>query len=91
MRAAAARVRQGVRGVHAVPRHAALLRQMHRDWLGDIYEWAGKYRTVELEKEGFIRDCSTPTGMQMLKSTFWGRLGRYEKDSVYSQSQTGAR
>ncbi len=32
---------------------AALLRQMHRVWLGGIYEWVGKYRTVELEKEGF--------------------------------------
>ena len=31
----------------------ALLRQMHRDWLGDIYEWAGQYRTVELSKGGF--------------------------------------
>jgi cell filamentation protein len=32
---------------------ADLLRQMHRDWLGEIYEWAGSYRTVELEKDGF--------------------------------------
>ena len=31
----------------------ALLKQMHRDWLGVIFEWAGKYRTVELEKSGF--------------------------------------
>lgn len=33
--------------------NAALLRQMHRDWLGEIYEWAGEYRRVELEKDGF--------------------------------------
>lgn len=32
---------------------AALLKQMHRDWLGEIYEWAGNYRIVELEKGGF--------------------------------------
>jgi cell filamentation protein len=32
---------------------AALLRAMHRDWLGGIYEWAGEYRTVELSKGGF--------------------------------------
>jgi cell filamentation protein, protein adenylyltransferase len=32
---------------------AALLREMHRDWLGEIYEWAGAYRTVELSKGGF--------------------------------------
>ena len=32
---------------------AALFREMHRDWLGEIYEWAGQYRTVELSKGGF--------------------------------------
>jgi len=26
---------------------------MHRDWLGGIYEWAGRYRTVELTKGSF--------------------------------------
>lgn len=32
---------------------AALICRMHRDWLGGIYEWAGRYRTVELSKGGF--------------------------------------
>jgi cell filamentation protein len=32
---------------------AKMLRQMHRDWLGAIYEWAGQYRTVELAKSDF--------------------------------------
>lgn len=32
---------------------ANLICQMHRDWLGGIYEWAGTYRTVEMEKSGF--------------------------------------
>jgi cell filamentation protein len=27
--------------------------QMHRDWLGEIYPWAGHYRTVEMSKDGF--------------------------------------
>lgn len=27
---------------------------MHKDWLGDIYTWAGNYRTVEMSKEGFV-------------------------------------
>lgn len=31
-----------------------LLRRMHRDWLGDIYEWAGEYRSVEMGKGGFV-------------------------------------
>ena len=32
---------------------AALLREMHGDWLRGIYEWAGQYRTVELQKGDF--------------------------------------
>jgi cell filamentation protein len=27
--------------------------RMHRDWLGGIYKWAGRYRTVELAKGDF--------------------------------------
>ncbi len=32
---------------------AEILRRMHQDWLGGIYEWAGRYRTVELTKVDF--------------------------------------
>jgi cell filamentation protein len=32
---------------------AALICQMHRDWLGGLYAWAGRYRKVELSKTGF--------------------------------------
>jgi cell filamentation protein len=32
---------------------AKLICEMHRDWLDDIYEWAGQYRTVNLTKDGF--------------------------------------
>src|ERR1700744_5597409 len=32
---------------------AAFICQMHREWLGGIYGWAGKYRTVEMSKGGF--------------------------------------
>jgi cell filamentation protein len=32
---------------------ADLLCQMHRDWLGKLYAWAGCYRTVELAKGKF--------------------------------------
>jgi cell filamentation protein len=32
---------------------AATIRQMHADWLGGIYEWAGHYRTVDMSKGGF--------------------------------------
>jgi cell filamentation protein len=32
---------------------SALLCQMHRDWLGELYAWAGQYRKVELQKGDF--------------------------------------
>lgn len=32
---------------------AELICRMHRDWLGDLYEWAGRYRTVDVAKAGF--------------------------------------
>ena len=32
---------------------AELLRAMHRDWLGGLYAWAGRYRTIELQKGSF--------------------------------------
>jgi cell filamentation protein len=32
---------------------AAMICRMHRDWLGEIYPWAGRYRTVELRKGSF--------------------------------------
>ncbi|MCL4498840.1 MAG: Fic family protein [Chloroflexi bacterium] len=31
-----------------------LIRQMHRDWLGEIYEWAGSYRTVDMSRDRFM-------------------------------------
>jgi len=29
------------------------LRDCHRAWLGDIYEWAGEYRQINVSKDGF--------------------------------------
>ncbi|MEK6210913.1 MAG: Fic family protein [Pseudomonadota bacterium] len=29
------------------------VQDMHRTWLGGIYEWAGEYRSVNISKEGF--------------------------------------
>lgn len=31
-----------------------LIKAMHRDWLRDLYEWAGDYRTVEMAKGDFM-------------------------------------
>lgn len=30
------------------------IRRIHRVWLGDIYEWAGEYRSVNVSKAGFM-------------------------------------
>lgn len=32
---------------------ADLIKQMHKEWLGKIYEWAGSYRTVDVAKGDF--------------------------------------
>jgi cell filamentation protein len=32
---------------------AADLSALHKDWLGEIYEWAGKYRQVNISKDDF--------------------------------------
>jgi cell filamentation protein len=32
---------------------AELVCRMHRDWLGHLYGWAGRYRTVDMSKGGF--------------------------------------
>jgi cell filamentation protein len=32
---------------------AADLCQWHKQWLGEVYEWAGKYRQVNISKGGF--------------------------------------
>jgi cell filamentation protein len=32
----------------------SLIKEMHAEWLGGIYEWAGRFRTVEMSKGGFV-------------------------------------
>jgi cell filamentation protein len=32
---------------------AADICKIHKIWLGDIYEWAGRYRQVKMDKDGF--------------------------------------
>lgn len=34
--------------------NVALLKSWHRRWLGNIYEWAGQERTVNISKGGFM-------------------------------------
>jgi cell filamentation protein len=44
---------------------ARLLCAMHRDWLGGIYEWAGRYRTVNVSKSGFSWPPASLVGRNM--------------------------
>jgi len=32
---------------------SADLREWHRRWLGNVFSWAGEYRTVNMAKDGF--------------------------------------
>ena len=44
---------------------AEFIRNMHRDWLGGIYAWAGSYRTVEMSKGGFTWPPASRVGDNM--------------------------
>ena len=44
---------------------ASMLCQMHQDWLGKIYDWAGRYRNVEVSKGGFIWPPARLVGQNM--------------------------
>ncbi len=52
---------------------AELLCQMHREWLGELYEWAGQYRTVSVSKadfDGWPPPLYLDRGMSALESDF---------------------
>jgi len=51
---------------------ADLIKQMHGDWLGGIYEWAGTYRTVDISKDDFRFPpaCLISENMQAFESNF---------------------
>lgn len=55
---------------------AKILCQMHRDWLGEIYEWAGSYRTVEMSKAGFTWPPAfrVPANMDAFESNLLSKL-----------------
>jgi cell filamentation protein len=52
------------------------IRELHREWLGGIYSWAGEYRLVNLSKGGFMFAASSriPVLMQELEA---GVLSRH--------------
>ncbi|NOU36852.1 MAG: cell filamentation protein Fic [Kiritimatiellaceae bacterium] len=68
---------------------AGLICQMHKDWLGGIYEWAGRYRTVEMQKGSFRWPPAIRVSQNMavlekdfLKKRTPCRAGTLEKVSV---------
>lgn len=70
------------------PFTANLICRMHKDWLGGIYQWAGKYRTVEMQKGSFRWPPAVrvPQNMEALEKDFLkkltpGRPGKLEKVS----------
>ncbi len=55
---------------------AELICQMHQDWLGKIYGWAGRYRTVEMQKGTFRWPPAfrVPQNMAGLEDEFFRKL-----------------
>ena len=66
---------------------AAHVRAIHGHLFGDVYEWAGKYRTVNISKGPGRAFGDVKTGEvdrylvdvhRLVEGTEWGRLGREE-------------
>lgn len=51
---------------------AELICRMHHDWLGEIYPWAGQYRTVEMSKDGFTGEGSKKNRERYLEAVILG-------------------
>jgi cell filamentation protein len=58
-------------------------RTIHRHLFGDVYDWAGELRTVELYKDSPVPFATpsdiprvTDTAAQIIGSTPWGELGK---------------
>ena len=69
--------------------NAADIRTMHRTWLGEIYPWAGEYRSVNLSKDGFPFATAglIPDLMQKFQKRVLSRLTpcRFERrDEVFA-------
>src|SRR5690554_4124435 len=51
------------------------LKRWHKRWLGNVYDWAGQYRAVNMSKDGFpfAPAAQLPRLMQMFDSEFLSR------------------
>jgi cell filamentation protein, protein adenylyltransferase len=52
------------------------IRILHEKWLGDIYEWAGEYRDVNLSRDGFMF-ASAVLVPQLMRQLEHGPLRKY--------------
>ncbi|NLC37378.1 MAG: cell filamentation protein Fic [Alcaligenaceae bacterium] len=52
-----------------------ILRNWHKRWLGNLYDWAGQYRAVNMSKDGFpfAPAAQLPRLMQVFDSEYLGR------------------
>lgn len=62
------------------------LKRWHRRWLGNVYEWAGQYRSVNMSKDGFPFAPATqlPRLMQIFDADY---LARYTPCAGMSQHE----
>jgi len=51
------------------------LKRWHRRWLGNVYEWAGQYRSVNMSKDGFpfAPAAQLPRLMQLFDTNYLAR------------------
>ena len=51
------------------------LKRWHKRWLGNVYDWAGQYRTVNMSKDGFpfAPAAQLPRLMQLFDSDYLAR------------------
>jgi cell filamentation protein len=68
---------------------AKFLCQMHRDWLSDIYEWAGNYRTVEMSKGNFSWPPAyrVAANMEQFEINILRKLTPFRSESIDSAVQ----
>jgi len=65
---------------------AADIREMHRRWLGTVYEWAGQYRQVMMSKGSFM--FAAPAHIDNLMQEFERRiLARYTPCNFSSREE----
>lgn len=64
----------------------------HKRWLSDIYEWAGNYRTVNMEKDGFPFSAAhlLPQNMAMFERDFLSIYTPSNNMDVYQLAQAMA-